>query len=81
MDQFGRFVDERCVTGEVCRARATALYADYKQWAVDGGDRSPLSSTNFGTKLTDRGVAKVHSEHGAVDIGIGLRAKDERQRR
>jgi phage/plasmid-associated DNA primase len=56
------------------------LYADYKQWATDGGDRSPLTSTAFGTKLTDRGVTKTHSERGAVYLGIGLRSDDEQPR-
>jgi putative DNA primase/helicase len=80
MDQLGRFIDERCVTGEGFRARAAALYADYKQWATDGGDRSPMTSTAFGTKLTDRGITKTHSEHGAVYLGIGLRADYEQPR-
>lgn len=37
-------------------------WIDYKQWASDGGDRSPLTATAFGTKLTDRGFAKHHSD-------------------
>jgi len=80
MDQLGRFIDERCVTGDGFRARAAALYADYKQWATDGGDRSLLTSTAFGTKLTDRGITKTHSERGAVYVGIGLRSDDEQPR-
>jgi putative DNA primase/helicase len=80
MDQLGRFIDERCVTGDAFRAGASALYADYKQWVTDGGDRSMLTSTTFGTKLTDRGFAKRHLERGVVYIGIGLRANDEQQR-
>ena len=74
MDQLGRFIDERCFTGDCFRARAAALYADYKQWATDG-DRSQLTSTAFGTKLTDRRFAKHHSERGAVYVGIGLRSE------
>ena len=73
----GRFIDERCVGGDKCRATATALYAAYKQWATDGGERTPLTSTAFGTKLTDRGFAKIHSERGAVYLAIGLRSHDE----
>ena len=57
-----------------------ALYADYKQWAADGGERSPMTSTAFGTKLADRGFSKVHSERGAVYVGIGLRSHDEQPR-
>ncbi len=77
MDQLGRFIDERCIAGEGCRASASALYADYKQWATDGGERSSLTSTAFGTKLADRGFAKIHSERGAVYIGVGFRSHDE----
>jgi putative DNA primase/helicase len=80
MDQLGRFIDERCVTGDGFRASAAALYADYKQWAADGGHRSPLNSTNFGTKLTDREYTKIHAEHGAVYLGIRLRSDPEQQR-
>jgi putative DNA primase/helicase len=79
MDQLGRFIDERCVAGDGFRARAAPLYADYKQWATDGGDRAPLTSTAFGTKLTDRGLTKIHSERGAVYLGVGLRFNDEPQ--
>ena len=80
MDQLGRFIEERCITGDVLRAKAAALYADYKQWAADGGERSPMTSTAFGTKLADRGFSKIHSERGAVYVGIGLRSHDEQPR-
>ena len=73
MDQLGRFIDERCVAGDAVRAGAAGLYADYKQWAADGGDRFPLTSTAFGTKLADRGFIKIHSERGTVYLGLGLR--------
>ncbi len=79
MDQLGRFVDERCVIGDGFRVNGAALYGDYKQWATDGGDRSPLTSTAFGTKLTDRGFTKIHSERGAVYLGVGLRFDDQQQ--
>ena len=77
MDQLGRFIEERCVTSDVFGASAASLYADYKQWAADGGERSPLTSTAFGTKLADRGFAKRHAERGAVYLGIGPRSRDE----
>jgi putative DNA primase/helicase len=80
MDQLGRFIDERCVVGDGFRGRASALYSDYKQWATDGGERTPLTSTSFGTKLMDRGFSKSHSERGAVYFGIGLRSAEEQQR-
>ncbi len=79
MDQLGRFLDERCVTSESLRANAAGLYADYKEWAANSGERSPLTSTAFGTKLTDRGFAKRHAERGAVYLGIGLRFHDEQR--
>lgn len=77
MDQLGRFIDEQCVTGDGCSASGAALYAGYKQWATDGGERTPLTSTAFGTKLADRGFAKIHTERGAVYRGIGLPSHDE----
>ena len=75
-----KLYNNRIIAGDECRASATALYADYKQWATDGGERSPLTSTAFGTKLADRGFAKFHSERGAVYLGIGLRSHDEQPR-
>ena len=80
MDQLGRFITERCVAGDGVRASASALYADYKQWATEGGDRSVLTSTAFGIKLADRGFSKTHMERGAVDVGIGLRSDDAQPR-
>jgi putative DNA primase/helicase len=77
MDQLGRFIAERCIAGDGFRVNGGALYADYKQWATDGGERSPLTSTAFGTKLADRGFTKIHSERGAVYLRVGLRFDDK----
>jgi putative DNA primase/helicase len=77
MDQLGRFIEERCVLGTECRASASTLYSNYKQWATDGGERAPLNSTTFGTKLGDRGFSKVHTERGAVYLGVGIRSHEE----
>jgi phage/plasmid-associated DNA primase len=77
MDQLGRFIQERCVRGDECRVSASPLYADYKQWAAVGGEQLPLTSTAFGTKLSDRGFLKIHAQRGAVYLGIGLRSYDE----
>lgn len=74
MDQLRLFINDCCIIGDEFRATATILYADYKRWATTGGDRSPITSTAFGMKLTDRGFAKTHTERGAVYVGIGLRS-------
>ena len=80
MDQLGKFIEEHCVVGDGFRTPAAALYSAYKQWAADGGDRSVLTATAFGMKLTDRGFGKVRSARGAAYVGIGLRSEDPEPR-
>jgi putative DNA primase/helicase len=74
MDQLGRFIEEHCVTGGQFRVSAESLYDDYRQWATDGGDRSPLTSTTFGVKMPDRGFAKGRNKNGRFYVGLKLRS-------
>lgn len=73
-------IQERCYTGNELHGSAAGLYADYKQRAADEGERWPLTSAAFGTKLSDRGFAKTRTEHGTVYFGIGLRYREGRER-
>ncbi|HXJ38426.1 MAG TPA: phage/plasmid primase, P4 family [Bryobacteraceae bacterium] len=72
-DQVGRFIEERCVTGEGFRVFAAALYSDYKQWAESGGEKL-ITGTAFGRKMADR-YQKKEESRGNVYQGIGLRDK------
>jgi putative DNA primase/helicase len=70
-DMIDRFVEDRCVKTAQASAQARTLYDAYRQWAERSGE-AVLNETTFGTRLRDRGFAKVHSRGGTVYQGIGL---------
>ena len=78
MDQIGRFIEERCITGDGFRVLAGVLYGDYKRWVEEGGEHA-LTSTAFGMKMTDREFVKKHSERGAVYTGVALRFDEKKE--
>ena len=55
MDQVGRFIGERCLTGKELSALSSTLYAEYKQWTAISGEEHVISQKAFGTKLADPG--------------------------
>lgn len=71
-DQVGRFIDERCITGQYVQARAQQLYATYHQWAESGGER-PISQRIFSERLIERGFTKKREGEGYVYLGIGTK--------
>lgn len=76
MDQIGRFVGERCIMADSVECQASVLYAAYKSWADDSGDRHVMNSMSFGTKLSERdGITKNHARLGTIYSGIGLRCE------
>ena len=64
-DQLGRFIEECCETGGELKARARPLYAAYKAWAMDTGER-PLTEKAFAQRMTDRGFEKRKTKMGAM---------------
>lgn len=77
VDQIGRFVEDRCVQAENCRAQASALYAEYKGWAEASGERVVMTATAFGLKLGGSGFQKEDTKRGIVYLGLGLKTSDE----
>jgi phage/plasmid-associated DNA primase len=75
-DQIGRFIRERCVTGEFAQAKARGLYRAYKQWAEEVSERF-TTETAFGSRVTDLGYEKKRGEAGATYHGIGLAANPD----
>jgi putative DNA primase/helicase len=73
MDHVGHFIEEKCVTGDWCRVRGAALYSAYQKWGNEAGEKRILSNNDFGGVIAAR-FQKKHSDHGAVYLGIGLRA-------
>ncbi|MGE5647505.1 MAG: phage/plasmid primase, P4 family [Acidobacteriota bacterium] len=74
-DQVGRFVEEECITLPNCQSPARALYGAYRKWA-EGAGEGVVSETEFGRRMTDRGLEKKHTRRGKTYIGVGLRATD-----
>jgi putative DNA primase/helicase len=75
MDHIGRYIEERCVTGDGVRVLNSALYADYRRWAEADGEHA-VTATSFGTKVAARGYLKKTSNRGGVYLGIGIRAEE-----
>ncbi len=58
-DVLAGFIEERCVTGfGQYKARSSELYADYKRWAEECGEKT-ISQKKFSQKLQARGYSKV----------------------
>ncbi len=60
-DAVGRFIEERCVTGDYATGRAKDLYAAFKAWADETGEQI-ISGTAFGRRLTERGYRKERTK-------------------
>ncbi len=72
-DILGEFLEERCIVGEGCSARAGDLYKSYSSWAADRGEYAH-TQTRFGTQLGERGFKnKRNTKDGRKEYhGVGL---------
>ncbi|MDZ4806470.1 MAG: phage/plasmid primase, P4 family [Candidatus Eisenbacteria bacterium] len=75
MDALGGFIDEMCVIDPKVRVLATALYQTYAKTCRDAREE-PVSQTEFGTQLTERGFASERKGGKVWRIGLGLGAND-----
>jgi putative DNA primase/helicase len=73
-DILGLFLAEHTIATPQARAKATALYARYREWAEDGNE-FVVSQRAFGDALAERGFQKKMS-NGTWYLGIGLIAGD-----
>ncbi len=73
-DQLGRWIDERCVTGEGFEGKSSALYGDYKAWCIEAGENS-ITSQLFSQRLRDRGFRRRKTETSNVYERLGLVAQ------
>jgi putative DNA primase/helicase len=71
-DQIGRWIEERCTTGEGYIGKAEDLYDDYKRWTDASGERERLSNSVFSQRLKNRGHKNLHKDTGNLYIGITL---------
>ncbi len=72
-DHIGRFTEEVSITGECVQVKARQLYASYKRWAEETGER-PATETAFGLRIAEQ-FAKRHTRTGVIYQGIGLRSE------
>src|SRR5215208_1617503 len=73
MDVLGAFLRECCELGPEKNVAARDLYAAYKMWCEEGGER-PESKRKFGSRLTDRGGFERY--RGGADGGHRWRGVD-----
>lgn len=71
-DKVGQFLDERCELADGARTAAAALYAAFTSRCEANGDRFVMSQTAFGSRLSQKGLAKVRSG-GISREGVRLR--------
>jgi len=73
MDIMGKFLEDRCTVVTNGRITTKNLYASYKLWCEENGERD-ISQTTFGTRIAERGFTKGHSREGNYFEGIEIKA-------
>lgn len=73
MDVIGSFLEECCVIQKQARVKMGALYAAFKSWCSDTGERE-ISLKAIGLRLEEMGFEQ-HISGGKWRLGIGLEAK------
>jgi putative DNA primase/helicase len=71
-DPLAAFLDERCVVDPTREVQAAHLYAAYKSWADDSGEKA-FSAKVFGEKLKQRGMPKKLTRRAVFYLGIALK--------
>lgn len=77
MDRLSPFLDECCVVRQNARATSKDLYAAYKHWCEENGERY-LRQQDFGTKLSEKGFQATKGSKG-VRLWIGLQLANSPQ--
>ena len=72
-DQLAAFIEDECVTSATVRAPAGQLRSAYEDWCEATGV-DPLSATEFGSQLTERGFPPAKSGSTRQRRGIALKA-------
>ncbi len=70
-DFVGEFILESCVIGPSYKVRSKDLFAAYREFCNQSGEKSVLGRRQFGESLTKRGLAR-YTSNGAWYRGIGL---------
>jgi len=78
-DVVASFLSENTIKTPPATVKAGVLYASYKRWCEDGGQRA-VSANEFGAELVARGYQRVERASGRLYLGIGLRAVSDDRR-
>jgi putative DNA primase/helicase len=70
-DSLGRFLTQRCLTGQHFTIRSSDLFIAWSKWCADEGE-DPGSQTAFSLVLTNRGFDKRSTAAGNVWKGLGI---------
>jgi len=71
-DTLSQWIEERCITMPNCEAKASALYADWKDWA-EGAGEFVGSQRRFSQGLEDRGFRRQRRMDARMFAGIALK--------
>lgn len=71
MDSFGNWLSECCEVAPDKKAKASALYSSYKDYATTSGEQ-PLSQKEFSYTLQAKGYKREETKYGNVYIGLEL---------
>lgn len=69
-DVVGAFIQEKCLVGPNYRGKASILYAAYKQYAEESGERS-MSQKAFSMALIEKDYEK-HEDRGIWYLGVAV---------
>lgn len=73
-DVFGRWIEERCVTGDTLQTPPGKLFADYRDWARENGETA-LTNPEFAEKIDrTQGLKRVKVDGNRAVRGIGFKA-------
>ena len=70
-DVLGAFLNDRCRVDPEATASAADLYATYKAWAEEAGERA-FSQRRFGEALAERGLEQYRTKNARRWRGVGL---------
>jgi putative DNA primase/helicase len=71
-DRIGAFIEERCVTGNDYRVKASDIYSTYVAWVKTSNEGEPLPQRKFGTHLTQKRFERL-TNNGIWYRGIAVR--------
>jgi len=75
-DMLSQFLEERTDQDKDAMIKASELYAEYRQWADDNGEKS-ITGKAFSSALLEKGYDKVRITAGVHYLGLKLGVKNE----